>query len=67
MSAIDKWRYMVTLYPGVSIGPRKFVRVVDVDHPAPDKAVIKALGQMSNDETHLWQSDSARIEVERVA
>ena len=61
------WRYQVTLVPGVSIAPSRFVRVVEVSSPDPWAAVQKAMAEMDPDETHLWQSDSASIWVERVA
>ena len=61
------WRYQVTLSPGVSIAPHRFVRVVEVASPDPWAAVQKAMGEIDPEETHLWQSDEATIKVERVA
>ena len=63
----DKWRYQVTLEPGVSIAPDRFVRVVAVPSPDPWAAVKKAMAAIDPEETHLWQSDDATIRVERVA
>jgi hypothetical protein len=64
---MTKWRYQVVLEPGVSIAPRRFVRVVEVDGPDPWEAVKTAMADMDPKETHLWQSDDATIRVERVA
>jgi len=62
----EKWRYQVTLQPGVPIGPRRYVRVVVVDGPEPWEAIKKAMDEIGPD-NHLWQSDDALICVERVA
>lgn len=69
----DRWRYMVTLQPGVAIAARRFIEVVDVDHPDPFAAIEKAISiwrkrDEQDDEpgTHIWQSDDASVRVERV-
>jgi len=69
----EKYRYMVTLNPGVSIAPRRFVEVVTVAHLDPFAAIEKAIAVWrkhddSDDErdTHIWQADDASIRVERV-
>ena len=68
MSEFDKYRYQVTLLPGVAIGPDRFVRVVIVDGPDPWAAVQKAMAEIDlHHAAHLWQSDDATIRVERVA
>lgn len=67
MSGLGPYRYMVTLYPGVSIGPRKFVRIIEVETLSPSQAVARVLTELGDHDTHLWQTDVARIEVERVS
>lgn len=62
-----RWRYAVTLSPNVSIAPRRFVRVVEVDGPKPLEAMAEALARMDPKETHAWQSDDLTVRVERVA
>jgi hypothetical protein len=58
---------MVTLRPGVSIAPKKFVRVVEVDGPRPELALVKALDDMDSQETHMWQSKYIEIAIEQVS
>ncbi len=60
-------RYMVTVIPGLSIAPKKFVRVVEVDGPRPEFALVKALDDIDEKQTHTWQSDRIEYIVERVA
>ena len=67
MSDSKKYRYAVTLRPGVSIAPARFVRVVEIETPDPIAALAFALGKMDPKETHAWQSDDLSIRVERVA
>jgi hypothetical protein len=65
--AREPYRYMVTLNPNVSIAPRRFVEVVEVDGPQPFTAIAKAIAIWEKRETHMWQSSDATIKVERVA
>jgi len=67
MKEQPRYRYAVTLRPGVSIAPARFVRVVEVASPDPIAALMEALERMDPKETHAWQSDDLTIRVERVA
>ena len=67
------YRYMVTLSPGVSIAPRRFIEVVTVEHLDPFAAIEAAIAiwrardDMEGElETQIWQSDDATIHVESV-
>lgn len=71
-----KWRYLVTLRPGVSIAPSRFAEIVEVDRPDPLSAIAKAIDiwkkmdaspEDAEYTTHAWQSDDLSIRVERVA
>lgn len=64
-----EWRYLVTIDTGVSIGPRRYTRVVDADGPDPADAARKALASVAKDDpdNHLWQSDTVLIRIERTA
>ena len=62
-----RYRYAVTLNPNVSIAPRAFVRVVEVDGLDPVSALHEAVALMDPKETHAWQSDKLVVTVERVA
>ena len=60
------YRYMVTVEPGVSIRPRRFVRVIELDGPRPAEAVCRTLDEVA-DPAGLWQSDDFKVRCERVA
>lgn len=60
-------RYLVTVRPRVSIMPERYVRVVEVDGPRPEQAIIDMLALLKLEDVSLWQSDDLSIQCERVA
>lgn len=64
-----EWLYLVTIETGVSIGPRRYTRVVNAGTPDPAEAARRALAAVAKDDpdNQLWQSDDVRIRIEKTA
>lgn len=61
------YRFLVTVRPNVSIMPKRYARVIEVDGPRPEQAIVEALALLKLESVGFWQSDDLSIQCERVA
>jgi len=64
----DKYRWLVTIRPGVSIGPARYVETVETDNLDPTEASCQGTlaVQRRHPDNQMWQSDRVEIIVERI-
>lgn len=63
---MKSYKYLVTIRPGLSIGPKEYNRIISLEHLEPLKAVVKVSDQLATEENQLWQSDEVTVTIKRV-